>query len=299
MDSSWISHFPLVKYVSTKVKNALISILQAGPIPKHIALIMDGNRRYAKQRKWETSEGHSAGFETLSSVLDFCYTAGIECVTVFAFSIENFKRPKREVNNLMDIAKSRLIQICENGDLAEKYGIRIKIIGNIGLLPKDVREVADQVMDTTRNNNKVTLNICFPYTSSDDIAHSMQTIVSMVKDKKLNIGDITETLFDEHLYTGDCPPVDILIRTSGIERLSNFMIWQCNERSTIVFISQLWPEFSFRHLYMIILRWGFALSTAQFTVSASANENSLDGIYSDSSTLDESEGETEEMQKNK
>lgn len=151
---SWIYSFPGSQYVQHLGKEAMANILKAGRVPRHIAFVMDGNRRYAKLHNQETREGHNAGFESLSQILELCYNLGVECVTIFAFSIENFKRSPYEVNNLMELTKARLEQICERGDLAEQYGIRVKILGDTKLLRPDVLEVIERTTKITENNSK-------------------------------------------------------------------------------------------------------------------------------------------------
>lgn len=255
-----ILRIPGASYVAYKIKDFLIEVLKTGPVPSHISIVMDGNRRFARKNHQEIVEGHNAGFDTMSSTLETCYKAGVNTVTVFAFSIENFKRPAYQVNQLMDIAKRRLVQICENGDLAQQYGVRVKIIGNRQLLPDDIKQVCDKAEAMTKKNNKVCLNICFPYTSRDDIVHSIRTTVAKVENHELDADSIDEQTLESNMYLGESPPVDILIRSSGVERLSDFMLWQTTDPSgdiTIEFVDNLWPEFNFWHLYKILLRWSF------------------------------------------
>lgn len=263
MSSSSIYSFPGLPFVLSYVKTALISILRTGPIPKHVAIVMDGNRRYARKHKQETREGHNAGFESLAQTLELCYNAGVEVVTVFAFSIENFNRTKYEVDSLMEVAKSRLTQISDNGELAEQYGIRISIVGDRSKLPADVLAVAQKVEKITRHNSKARLNVCFPYTSRDEMATAIRNVVSDAKKGKVNSGDITEDTIDEAMMFADCPPLDILIRSSGVERFSDFMMWQAHQKTTVEFVSSLWPEFGFRQMYSILLRWSLKRACEQ------------------------------------
>lgn len=152
--TSWYSTFPGSSTLASLAQDFLARLLKAGPVPKHIAFVMDGNRRYAKQQNQETREGHSAGFESLARILSLCYSVGVETVTVYAFSIENFKRPKYEVDSLMEITKEKLVTICQKGELAEEYGVKVNIIGKKSMLRKDVREMVDKAMDITKDNTR-------------------------------------------------------------------------------------------------------------------------------------------------
>ncbi|CAN6599053.1 dehydrodolichyl diphosphate synthase complex subunit Rer2p [Trichomonascus vanleenenianus] len=250
-----VSRFPGLQNVLNFGKTCLINVLKAGPVPQHIAIVMDGNRRYAKRRKQEVREGHNAGFESLAATLELCYNAGVKVVTVFAFSIENFNRTPYEVESLMEVAKSRLNQLCEHGELAEQYGVRIKIVGDRSRLSPDVVEIVERAESTTKNNSKAVLNVCFPYTSRDEMAASIRKIVGKAKHHKISPASIDEHMIEENMYTGDSPELDILIRSSGVERFSDFMLWQSHNGTQIEFIDKLWPEFGFWDMYSILLRW--------------------------------------------
>lgn len=277
---SWLYSFPGFQYVQSFGKDFLARILRAGQVPKHIAFVMDGNRRYAKRRNQETREGHNAGFESLSHILELCYNVGVECVTIFAFSIENFKRSPYEVHNLMELTKARLEQICERGDLAEQYGIKVKILGDTKLLKPDVQEVIERTIKITENNTKyalsscwysihhltvlsfffsrAVLNVCFPYTSRDDLTTAVQRTVHSAGKGSLDPSQISEETLESNMYLAGTPKLDILIRTSGVERLSDFMLWQAHERGTMIeFIPTLWPEFSPWDMFWIIIKWGY------------------------------------------
>ncbi|ETE73978.1 Dehydrodolichyl diphosphate synthase [Ophiophagus hannah] len=197
------------------------SVIKAGPMPKHIAFIMDGNRRYAQKHKVKKLEGHSQGFAKLTQTLQWCLSLGIREVTVYAFSIENFKRSQEE--NL------------------EKHGVCIRILGDLTLLPQDIQELIAKVVLATKHYNTCFLNIGFAYTSRQEISNA-------VKD------DVSESLIDKCLYSCKSPHPDILIRTSGEVRLSDFMLWQTSH-SCLVFQSVLWPDYSFWNLCEAILRF--------------------------------------------
>lgn len=254
--SEWVSTFPGYSQLMGKVKRAIGNIIRTGPIPRHVGVIMDGNRRYAKTHKIELKEGHNMGFDSMASILELLYESGVECATVYAFSIENFKRLKYEVEWLMDLAKSRFRQMSGHGELCEQYGIRVRILGNVELLPKDVQQILRETEDITKKNTRAVLNVCFPYTSRDEMATALKrTVVASVKNPGLVID---EEAVESFLYTADAPPLDILVRTSGTYRLSDFLLWQCVPSScAVVFSDKLWPEFSPWDMTKILLTWSF------------------------------------------
>ncbi|GEQ71672.1 hypothetical protein JCM33374_g5358 [Metschnikowia sp. JCM 33374] len=252
----WVSTFPGYSDLMRKVKRAIGAVCKTGPIPRHVGVIMDGNRRYAKNHKIEMKEGHNLGFDSMASILELLYESGVACATVYAFSIENFKRSRYEVEWLMDLAKSKLYQMSQHGELCEQYGIRIKILGNVALLPSDVQKILQETQDMTAHNTRAVLNVCFPYTSRDEIAHSVQGVVKASMDEPEMI--IDEHAMERFLYTADAPPLDLLIRTSGTSRLSDFLLWQCVPSTcAIVFSDRLWPEFSPWDMTKILLSWSF------------------------------------------
>lgn len=239
-------------------RNLAAGVLKQGPVPKHIAFIMDGNRRYAQKRGQETKEGHNSGYNTLSRILDFCYHVGIGEVTVYAFSLENFRRPSAEVDALMEIARTRLRQICDRGDLVDRYGIRINFIGDLRLLPKDVQETCRYVTETSQHNTKSILNICMPYTARDDIAHSIRTIAK----SKISSKNINESTIRDYMYTAGSQRLDLLIRTSDTNRFSDFLLWETESHktqrgTTIVFSKSLWPEYSIFELFWTLVKWSY------------------------------------------
>lgn len=251
-------------YLSTPAKNFAVNLLRQGPVPGHVAFIMDGNRRYAHKQGQETKEGHNAGYNSLSRILSFCYMLGIYEVTVYAFSLENFRRPPAEVDALMDIARTRLRQICERGDLVDKFGIRIKFIGDTKLLPRDVQETCRYVEKTSRDNTKAVLNICMPYTARDDIAHSVKNIA----EKRISSKLIDELTIRNHMYTAGSRPLDLLVRTSNTNRFSDFLLWETESKSVdskgtyVVFSKSLWPEYSIFELFRTLLMWSYYRHTS-------------------------------------
>ncbi|XP_073871848.1 dehydrodolichyl diphosphate synthase complex subunit DHDDS isoform X7 [Macaca fascicularis] len=150
------------------------NIIKAGPMPKHIAFIMDGNRRYAKKCQVERQEGHSQGFNKLAETLRWCLNLGILEVTVYAFSIENFKRSKSEVDGLMDLARQKFSRLMEEQEKLQKHGVCIRVLGDLHLLPLDLQELIAQAVQATKNYNKCFLNVCFAYTSRHEISNAVR-----------------------------------------------------------------------------------------------------------------------------
>lgn len=241
-----------------------IKALQCGSIPQHIGLIMDGNRRYGRKVHVGNGKGYYLGYETLEEILAVCMEMGVKVVTVYAFSIENFKRPADQVETLMELAKTKLAELCEQSELVRQYGIGIRVLGDTSLLPEDVRKVIRKAVDLTKKNNRAILNMCFPYTSREELTMATRSLVSGIEAHDLNPSDISTSVLEESLYTRSCPPMDILIRTSGEIRLSDFMLWQSSRACHVEFVDCFWPEFTFWKLLPILLRYQLrAISIAQ------------------------------------
>ncbi|KAL8819344.1 MAG: hypothetical protein Q9223_002197 [Gallowayella weberi] len=331
----WILQSPPVEWAIVQLRELLIGALRQGPIPQHVAFVMDGNRRFAKSHRIETVEGHNLGFEALARVLEVCYKSGVKVVTVYAFSIENFKRPKYEVDGLMDMAKVKLAQLLQHGDLLDRYGVSIRVLGQRELIKPDLLADIERATSMTSRNGDAILNVCFPYTSQDEIttairntvadyskplpvhqrtfseSHIKQTLRSrhlsvaaerirersrspsprggsdvedstsssatlhpdsppedaLLPEKEVDSSDpvnpnlypdpesITSTVLNDHMYTAGLPPLELLIRTSGVERLSDFMLWQCHENTEIVFLKCLWPEFDLWQFLPVLVEW--------------------------------------------
>ncbi|XP_029427078.1 dehydrodolichyl diphosphate synthase complex subunit DHDDS isoform X2 [Rhinatrema bivittatum] len=218
---SWIREGEL-----TIIERLCANILKAGPMPKHVAFIMDGNRRYAQKCHVERQEGHSQGFEKLAETLRWCLNLGIHEVTVYAFSIENFKRSKEEVQGLMELARQKFARLLEEQDNLEKHGVCIRVLGDLTLLPLDIQELIARTVLATRNYNKCFLNVCCAYTSRHEITNAVREMAWGVERGLLEPSDVSEALLDKCLYTNNSPNPDLLIRTSGEVRLSDFLLWQ-------------------------------------------------------------------------
>ncbi|XP_071571703.1 dehydrodolichyl diphosphate synthase complex subunit DHDDS [Temnothorax nylanderi] len=223
-----------------------LKIIKTGQVPRHVAFIMDGNRRYANKRNIVKREGHSQGFEKMTETLNWCMDLGIREVTVYAFSIENFKRSKEEVDELMDLARQKFKRLLEEKDKLMEVGVCIRVIGNLSLLPEDLCKLIAEAMVLTKDNNKAFLNLAFCYTSRDEITHTIKDIVKGVKHTDILPEDINEDLIADCLYTYKSPNPDLLIRTSGETRLSDYLLWQIAD-SCVYFTDVLWPEFSIWH----------------------------------------------------
>ncbi|KAL7744839.1 hypothetical protein ACLKA6_007130 [Drosophila palustris] len=215
--------------------------IQINKIPQHIAFVMDGNRRFARSQQIDKIEGHSRGFSKLADVLRWCLDMGIREVTTFAFSIENFKRSNEEVEGLFNLAREKFSKLLEETNRLDEHGIRIRVIGNIELLPADLQRLIATAMLRTENNDKLFLNVAFAYTSRDEITQAVETVMKHYEDDGMPPTDINERLLEACLYTRHSPPPDLVFRTSGETRLSDFMMWQIKS-SVLYFTNVLWPQ---------------------------------------------------------
>ncbi|OBA19100.1 Di-trans-poly-cis-decaprenylcistransferase, partial [Metschnikowia bicuspidata var. bicuspidata NRRL YB-4993] len=240
------------------VRHKSIEILKQGRIPKHVGFIMDGNRRYAKEKGLFTKEGHKAGAEALKTALESCYEIGIKEISIYAFSIENFKRPKSEIDDILSLLRKFLESVYKTATVSE-HNIQVRIIGNRSLIEPSLLEDLEKLESETKTSKvSAYLNVCFAYTSRDEITHSVREVVGKHQSKDITKNEICERLLTENLYTRDpSQPLDILLRTSGHTRLSDFLLWQCTSNCSIVFLDTLWPDFSYWELYLILLKWSF------------------------------------------
>ncbi|KAI0067799.1 Di-trans-poly-cis-decaprenylcistransferase [Artomyces pyxidatus] len=245
--------------VLDRAQRAVIAVLKTGPIPRHVAFVMDGNRRYARTQGMHVLQGHRDGFIALRRMLEICFLLGVQCVTVYSFSIDNFKRSQEEVDGLMSLAEDKLLELCEHGGILQQYGARINGVGKTELFPPHVRAAVAKAEELTRHNDKKILNLCMPYTSTDEIKTALEgTVNEAMRDaveKGRPASPITEDDIDAHLMTSKChsPPLDILVRTSGVKRLSDFLLWQCVDDTQIQFIDTYWPDISLLDLVPVIL----------------------------------------------
>nr|KAJ3422699.1 hypothetical protein HK105_006873 [Polyrhizophydium stewartii] len=262
-------------------RRVVLAVARLGPVPRHVAFIMDGNRRFARKLNLQPGDGHRLGFKRLEETLDWCMQLGIQVVTVYAFSIENFKRPKDEVDILMDLAERKFAEFATKSDLIEKHGISVRVVGNVDMLPERVYRAACKVTAETRQNTKAILNICCPYTARNEMANAISEVVAGAQRGDIRDTDICEEAIEKCLYTEDCPPVDILVRTSGEARLSDFLLWQVSRDCMMHFLDILWPEFSFWDMLPILLNFQanyarLEASRAEARIRAAQSIDSLD-----------------------
>ena len=220
-------------------------------LPKHVAIIMDGNGRWAKSRGEERTFGHKNAISAVRNAISACDKAGIEYLTLYTFSTENWNRPNDEVETLMSLLSETLLK--EAAELFSK-GVRLHVIGEVENLPTLVREQLLNVVELTKENSKGNLVLALSYGSQREILNAVKEIAQEVKEGKISAEDINEKLFENHLYTKDLPPVDLLIRTSGEVRISNFLLWQI-AYAELQFLDIFWPDFQEEHLYQCIVNY--------------------------------------------
>ena len=209
-------------------------------MPRHIAIIMDGNRRWAKAQGKPASFGHKAGAKTLEKIVRYANKIGLEYITVYAFSTENWKRTEEEVKALMTLLQSYLDDYSKRADTEN---IRVKILGDISALAPGMQKSIYNCMERTKDNTGVTFNIALNYGGRDELVKAIKNIAQEVKEGKIDIQDISEEMVSNNLYTKGEPDPDLLIRTSGELRLSNFLPWQL-VYSEFLFIEKNWPDFT-------------------------------------------------------
>ncbi len=207
--------------------------------PQHIAIIMDGNGRWAKQHKLPRAKGHEQGGRAVERVVDLCLAHGIPWLTLYAFSTENWGRPKTEVNGLMEMLKRFLKQSLPK---MQEKGVRLRAIGELELLPEKCRTILTKAISETQDNHALQLTLALSYGSRQEITAAARKLASLVASGKLSPRDITPDLLAAHLYTADMPDPDLLIRTSGEMRLSNYLLWQVSYAELWV-TPVLWPDF--------------------------------------------------------
>jgi undecaprenyl diphosphate synthase len=220
-------------------------------LPKHVAIIMDGNGRWAKQKGMMRVFGHENGTKAVRQVVEASAKLGIENLTLYAFSTENWNRPKVEVDTLMNL----LIKSLKNElPTLLKNNIKLNTIGNTNLLPKGAQKELLEVINKTKANSAMTLTLALSYGSREELVSTIKSIALKVKNNIISLESIDESIINQHLYTHNLPDVDLLIRTSGEHRISNFLLWQI-AYAELYFVDVLWPDFSEEDLHKAILSY--------------------------------------------
>lgn len=224
------------------------SLKKSGDIPTHIAIIMDGNGRWARMRGLPRAAGHKQGVETVREIVKACVELGVKYLTLYTFSTENWKRPKEEISTLM-----RLIVKSLRNEINELHanGVRLTYIGDEEALPLLVRNELDEAVKKTADNRKLVLNLALSYSGRWEIVNAVQKIARLVKDDKLDISQICDKTISDNLRTSEMPDPDLLIRSGGEYRISNFLLWQI-AYAEIFISSVLWPEFGRGELFQAI-----------------------------------------------
>ncbi|MCW4024818.1 MAG: polyprenyl diphosphate synthase [Candidatus Bathyarchaeota archaeon] len=232
------------KWLWDQVKN--------GEKVEHIAIVLDGNRRWANQKELNPWLGHKKGADTVEELLEWCQKLGVKFITLYAFSTENFKRTSDEVDEIMRIAMERFRKLLTD-ERIHKNKVHVKVIGRVNLLPEDLQKLISEVEQATADYDNQFLNFAFAYGGRAEIVDAAKVIAEKVKDGGLQIKDIDEELFEKYLYTAHMTKQepDLIIRTSGEERLSGFLLWQ-SAYSELAFLDVYWPDFRFIDLLRII-----------------------------------------------
>ena len=220
-------------------------------IPKHVAIIMDGNGRWAKQQGFLRTIGHENGSKSLKNIIKECNSLGIQYLTVYAFSTENWNRPKLEIDTLMKVLIKSLRKELKT---MQEGNIKMNAIGNLEKLPKNAQLELFDVIDKTKENTKMTLTLALSYGSREELVNVVKKISDKVKNNIISIDTIDDSIINEHLYTQNLPDVDLLIRTSGEHRISNFLLWQI-AYAELYFTDILWPDFKEQDLYEAIISY--------------------------------------------
>ena len=220
-------------------------------MPKHIAIIMDGNRRWARAKGKPATFGHKEGAKTLEKIVRYANKIGLEYITVYAFSTENWKRAEEEVSALMTLLQNYLDDYSKRAD---SENIKVKVLGDITALSKGMQKSIMNCMERTKDNTGVVFNIALNYGGRNEIVRAVKEIAKEIKEERIEIDDITEKLISENLYTKGQPDPDLVIRTSGEVRLSNFLPWQA-VYSEFLFIDKNWPDFTEEDLDNAIIEY--------------------------------------------
>ena len=220
-------------------------------IPKHVAVIMDGNGRWAKKRGLRRENGHREGRKSVRKIIECCVELGIKNLTLYAFSTENWNRPKLEVDFLMQLL---FLSLKDELKTLNKNNIKFETIGNLSRLPNKIGNYLEKVKEETKENSNLTLTLALSYGSRSEIVNVVRELSDKVKNNIISSKNIDETVINNHLYTRNLPDVDLLVRTSGEKRISNFLLWQI-AYSELYFTRKLWPDFRKNDLYKAIISY--------------------------------------------
>nr|WP_315244445.1 isoprenyl transferase [uncultured Flavobacterium sp.] len=229
----------------------LLESIDKTNLPQHLAIIMDGNGRWAKQQGFLRAFGHENGTKSVKETIKTCAKLGIGFLTLYAFSTENWNRPKLEVQALMKILVNSLRKELTT---LQENNIRLNAIGNLDKLPKSAQKELMDVIEKTKNNTRLTLTLALSYGSREELVNAVRIISDKVKNNIISLDTIDDSIINEHLYTQNLPDVDLLIRTSGEHRISNFLLWQI-AYAELYFTDVLWPDFKEQHLYEAIISY--------------------------------------------
>ena len=229
----------------------LLQNIDSTRLPKHLAIIMDGNGRWAKQQGLLRALGHESGTKSVKVIIESCAKLGIEFLTLYAFSTENWNRPKLEVETLMKVLINSLKKELKT---LQQNNIKLNAIGNLEKLPTSAQRQLLDVIDKTKDNTQMTLTLALSYGSREELVNVVRNICTKVKNNIISLDDIDDSIINEHLYTQNLPDVDLLIRTSGEHRISNFLLWQI-AYAELYFTDILWPDFKEQDLYEAIISY--------------------------------------------
>jgi len=229
----------------------LLKEIDTNNLPKHLSIIMDGNGRWAKQKGLMRAMGHENGTKSVKTTIETCAKLGVEFLTLYAFSTENWNRPKLEVETLMKLLVNSLKKELQT---LKDNNIKLHAIGNLEKLPKSAYTELLDVIEATKQNTRMTLTLALSYGSREEIVMAVKSISDKVKNNIISIDAIDDSIINEHLYTQNLPEVDLLIRTSGEHRISNFLLWQI-AYAELYFTDVLWPDFKEQHLYEAIISY--------------------------------------------
>ncbi|XP_003739523.1 dehydrodolichyl diphosphate synthase complex subunit DHDDS [Galendromus occidentalis] len=267
----------LRNYELSWLQKTAMRILAQGRIPQHVALIMDGNRRYAKQVQRKTIDGHKEGFSKLSEVLFWCRELGVTEVTVYAFSIENFKRTKDEVDALLDLAEEKFRDLLDDHETLVEHQVCIRILGNTSYLPVSLQQLCAELMLKTKDHHKCFVNIALSYTAREEMCTAIEDLLAAASEGLVKPRNFNEALLSSAMYSKDSPDPDLLIRTSGEVRLSDFLLWQTGF-TVVEFIPELWPKLNI---------WQFLGAILHYQWQAIQIVNCSQGFLSDNEIIHE------------